>query len=37
MSPLSAARAAVRVYAAGAAVVLAQLVRRCVGGFAEPE
>ncbi|XP_077744916.1 polyprenol dehydrogenase [Canis aureus] len=36
MSPLSAARAAVRVYAAGAAVVLAQLVRRCVGGFAEP-
>ncbi|XP_025713198.2 polyprenol dehydrogenase isoform X1 [Callorhinus ursinus] len=36
MSPLSAARAALRVYAAGAAVVLAQLLRRCCGGFAEP-
>ncbi|XP_058569696.1 dehydrogenase/reductase SDR family member on chromosome X isoform X2 [Neofelis nebulosa] len=36
MSPLSAARAALRVYAAGAAVVLAQLLRRCLGGFAEP-
>ncbi|XP_035581516.1 dehydrogenase/reductase SDR family member on chromosome X isoform X1 [Zalophus californianus] len=36
MSPLSAARAALRVYAAGAAVVLAQLLRRCRGGFAEP-
>uniref|UniRef100_A0A8C5Y762 Polyprenol dehydrogenase n=1 Tax=Microcebus murinus TaxID=30608 RepID=A0A8C5Y762_MICMU len=31
MSPLSAARAALRVYAAGAAVVLAQLLRRCAG------
>uniref|UniRef100_A0A4X1TX57 Polyprenol dehydrogenase n=1 Tax=Sus scrofa TaxID=9823 RepID=A0A4X1TX57_PIG len=36
MSPLSAARAALRVYAAGAAVILAQLLRRCRGGFAEP-
>ncbi|GAB5584381.1 hypothetical protein PRBEI_2001821100 [Prionailurus iriomotensis] len=36
MSPLSAARAALRVYAVGAAVVLAQLLRRCLGGFAEP-
>ncbi|XP_058148169.1 polyprenol dehydrogenase isoform X3 [Dasypus novemcinctus] len=33
MSPLSAARAALRVYVAGAAVVLAQLLRRCRGGF----
>ncbi|PNJ07779.1 dehydrogenase/reductase SDR family member on chromosome X isoform X1 [Pongo abelii] len=36
MSPLSAARAALRVYAAGAAVILAQLLRRCRGGFVEP-
>ncbi|KAM5197328.1 polyprenol dehydrogenase [Hipposideros larvatus] len=36
MSLLSAARAALRVYAAGAAVILAQLLRRCLGGFAEP-
>lgn len=36
MSPLSAARAALRVYAAGAAVILAQLLRRCLGGFTEP-
>nr|XP_037842188.1 translation initiation factor IF-2 [Chlorocebus sabaeus] len=36
MSPLSAARAALRVYAAGAAVILAQLLRRCRGGFLEP-
>ncbi|XP_044945191.1 dehydrogenase/reductase SDR family member on chromosome X isoform X1 [Mustela putorius furo] len=36
MSPLSAARAALRVYAVGAAVILAQLLRRCLGGFAEP-
>ncbi|XP_076963895.1 polyprenol dehydrogenase [Callospermophilus lateralis] len=36
MSPLSAARAALRVYAAGAAVLVAQLLRRCLGGFAEP-
>ncbi|XP_032736140.1 dehydrogenase/reductase SDR family member on chromosome X [Lontra canadensis] len=36
MSPLSAARAALRVYAVGAAVILAQLLRRCRGGFAEP-
>ncbi|XP_071069550.1 E3 SUMO-protein ligase ZBED1-like isoform X2 [Dasypus novemcinctus] len=32
MSPLSAARAALRVYVAGAAVVLAQLLRRCPRG-----
>ncbi|XP_059013905.1 dehydrogenase/reductase SDR family member on chromosome X isoform X1 [Mustela lutreola] len=36
MSPLSAARAALRIYAVGAAVILAQLLRRCLGGFAEP-
>ncbi|CAK6450688.1 unnamed protein product [Pipistrellus nathusii] len=36
MSPWSAARAALRVYAAGAAVILAQLLRRLLGGFAEP-
>ncbi|XP_063661121.1 dehydrogenase/reductase SDR family member on chromosome X isoform X2 [Pan troglodytes] len=36
MSPLSAARAALRVYAVGAAVILAQLLRRCRGGFLEP-
>nr|XP_054107383.1 dehydrogenase/reductase SDR family member on chromosome X isoform X2 [Callithrix jacchus] len=36
MSPLSAARAALRVYAAGAAVILEQLLRRCRGGFPEP-
>ncbi|XP_053772995.1 polyprenol dehydrogenase [Desmodus rotundus] len=36
MSPLSAARAALRVYAMGAVVILAQLLRRCLGGFAEP-
>ncbi|XP_053435518.1 dehydrogenase/reductase SDR family member on chromosome X [Nycticebus coucang] len=36
MSPLSAARAALRVYAAGAAVLVAQLLRRCRGGFVEP-
>ncbi|XP_073083805.1 polyprenol dehydrogenase [Manis javanica] len=36
MSPLSAVRAALRVYAAGTAVVVAQLLRRCRGGFAEP-
>nr|XP_020027800.1 dehydrogenase/reductase SDR family member on chromosome X [Castor canadensis] len=36
MSPLSAARAALLVYAVGAAVLVAQLVRRCLGGFLEP-
>ncbi|XP_058391348.1 dehydrogenase/reductase SDR family member on chromosome X isoform X1 [Diceros bicornis minor] len=36
MSPLSAARAALRVYAVGAAVVAAQLLRRLREGFAEP-
>uniref|UniRef100_A0AC11D2J6 Dehydrogenase/reductase X-linked n=1 Tax=Ovis aries TaxID=9940 RepID=A0AC11D2J6_SHEEP len=36
MSPLSAARAALRVYAVGAALVVAQLLRRCVRGFVEP-
>ncbi|XP_074180177.1 polyprenol dehydrogenase [Rhinolophus sinicus] len=36
MSLLSAARAALRVYAAGAAVIVAQLLRRCLGGFVEP-
>ncbi|XP_047392395.1 dehydrogenase/reductase SDR family member on chromosome X isoform X2 [Sciurus carolinensis] len=36
MSPLSAALAALRVYAAGAAVLVAQLLRRCRGDFAEP-
>ncbi|XP_054440994.1 dehydrogenase/reductase SDR family member on chromosome X [Pteronotus mesoamericanus] len=36
MSPLSAARAALRVYAVGTLVILAQLLRRCLGGFAEP-
>nr|KAF6267848.1 dehydrogenase/reductase X-linked [Myotis myotis] len=36
MSPLSAARAALRVYAAGVAVMMAQLLRRCLGGFTEP-
>ncbi|XP_028348287.1 polyprenol dehydrogenase [Physeter macrocephalus] len=36
MSPLSAARAALRVYAVGAAVVVAQLLRRRLRGFAEP-
>ncbi|XP_049727578.1 dehydrogenase/reductase SDR family member on chromosome X isoform X4 [Elephas maximus indicus] len=36
MSPLCAARAAVRVYAAGAAVILAQLLRRLRGALPEP-
>ncbi|KAM8753395.1 polyprenol dehydrogenase [Rhynchonycteris naso] len=36
MSPLCAARAALRVYAAGAAVILAQLLRRFCGRFKEP-
>ncbi|XP_017374342.1 dehydrogenase/reductase SDR family member on chromosome X isoform X1 [Cebus imitator] len=36
MSPLSALWAALRVYAAGAAVILEQLLRRCRGGFPEP-
>ncbi|XP_057394056.1 dehydrogenase/reductase SDR family member on chromosome X [Balaenoptera acutorostrata] len=36
MSPLSAALAALRVYAVGAAVVVAQLLRRRLRGFAEP-
>ncbi|XP_059535993.1 dehydrogenase/reductase SDR family member on chromosome X [Myotis daubentonii] len=36
MSPLSVARAALRVYAAGVAVMMAQLLRRCLGGFTEP-
>lgn len=36
MSPWSAARAALRVYAAGAAVILSQLLRRLLGGFADP-
>ncbi|XP_066106679.1 dehydrogenase/reductase SDR family member on chromosome X, partial [Saccopteryx bilineata] len=36
MSPLCAARAALRVYAAGALVILAQLLRRCCGRFVEP-
>nr|KAF6394671.1 dehydrogenase/reductase X-linked [Rousettus aegyptiacus] len=36
MSPLSALWAALRVYAAGVAVVVAQLLRRCRGGFVEP-
>ncbi|CAI9180045.1 unnamed protein product [Rangifer tarandus platyrhynchus] len=36
MSPLSAARAALRVYAVGAALIVAQLLRRCVRGFVEP-
>lgn len=36
MSLLSVALAALRVYAAGAAVILAQLLRRCCGGFPEP-
>ncbi|XP_074248470.1 polyprenol dehydrogenase isoform X4 [Saimiri boliviensis] len=36
MSPLSALRAALRVYAAGAVVILEQLLRRCRGGFPEP-
>lgn len=36
MSPLSAARAALRVYAVGMAVMMAQLLRRCLGGFTEP-
>ncbi|XP_036996352.2 dehydrogenase/reductase SDR family member on chromosome X [Artibeus jamaicensis] len=36
MSPLSAAREALRVYAMGTAVILAQLLRRCLGGFSEP-
>ncbi|XP_077002363.1 E3 SUMO-protein ligase ZBED1 isoform X2 [Tamandua tetradactyla] len=36
MSPLSAARAALRVYVAGAVVVLAQLLRRCRGGLPKP-
>ncbi|KAG8511860.1 Zinc finger BED domain-containing protein 1, partial [Galemys pyrenaicus] len=36
MSPLCAARAALRVYTAGAAVVLTQLLRRCRGGYSEP-
>ncbi|KAM7041387.1 polyprenol dehydrogenase-like [Molossus nigricans] len=36
MSPLSAVLAALRVYAAGVAVMLTQLLRRCRGGFVEP-
>uniref|UniRef100_A0A8C6EDH3 Polyprenol dehydrogenase n=1 Tax=Moschus moschiferus TaxID=68415 RepID=A0A8C6EDH3_MOSMO len=36
MSLLSAARAALRVYAVGAALMVAQLLRRCVRGFVEP-
>ncbi|KAM6141192.1 polyprenol dehydrogenase [Erethizon dorsatum] len=36
MSPLCAVRAALRVYAVGAALLLLQVLRRCRGGFARP-
>ncbi|XP_055963874.1 dehydrogenase/reductase SDR family member on chromosome X [Sorex fumeus] len=36
MSPWRAVRAALRVYVAGALVMLSQLLRRCLGGFSEP-